>query len=74
MLVHMVAVHMVQVAVVQIIDMAVVQDGRMAAVLAVGMGVMGVGRAAHGHLLSSQIYICSVNETRQKSLCPGLSP
>ena len=42
MLVDMVAVHVMQVTVVQIIDMAVMTDGGMSAVLAVLMGVVGM--------------------------------
>ena len=74
MLVYMVAMHMVQMAIMQIVDMAVVQHRGMPAVLAMGVGVIGVCRAAHGRLLSNQLYIYGVNETRQKSLCGRLSP
>lgn len=51
MLVHMVAVGVVQVAIVQIVDVAVVHDGGVAAartVLVVVVGVVMGGTVAHG--------------------------
>jgi hypothetical protein len=51
------AMHMVQVAVVQIIHRGVGQHCGVAAVLAMGVGVICVGRAAHGYLLSNRLYI-----------------
>jgi hypothetical protein len=54
-LVHVVAVHMMQVAVVQVVDMVAMMHSRMPARGSVGMSVifvLGAGTGAHGGLLA----------------------